>query len=688
MFTTRLYRWRCNRDPWRRVLHCGPAAIGAAAAAIVEVAVGLGYVTESKEAQGGGLRITARRDRSELGSVLRAMPREMVWWLERRGEETRVATEFRPSRAATAMVAGLALLALGAVGVSMVLYERASPAVQAQIGPPLALCFLAGLALGWWVVTLLGAWGGGRQVAGLWQPVLASLADREERLELLGSTVSPLYSCAVLGFTVLFLGLVSWPMWVGWSSLLVTTTAVERWTFAAVLGMLALIATAAVAIYRRSPFMVRADALLSGLAGSGAVLFLLAVPLPLLVTGGDLEVALRAAPRLADELQTWAASGLLLAGVVGVIGLVLAGKGLLLTLDTWLPVARLHRAHRSGVDRQAVSDPTALWRFRRLFLPLWLVSGILLFALLGHGLLSALETLAPRLSPLGVRAVERSATTLVLALGRPPEEAWSLSVARVGWALYGLGAMALSALSLGQLARQRRRERRELTASAATQEATCDPLWERWQAVVDRLCRTAGLGPVCLLFDSGSDYGAQAHRVGLLHPKRFVEVSRRCLEELEPEEVEALLAHELAHHLLGHCRRVNLLRWLGRASFVGDAFALTIQATAWYEHAADAVAVGERFGVARPELLGAIVKLHHLGSAGGLEADADPRGLRAVPASLEKRVNLPAGGPAALPWHERWPLAWEVFRLQYFEAMETHYWHPEKVERKAELGRS
>ena len=70
---------------------------------------------------------------------------------------------------------------------------------------------------------------------------------------------------------------------------------------------------------------------------------------------------------------------------------------------------------------------------------------------------------------------------------------------------------------------------------------------------------------------------------------------------LAPDELNALLAHELSHCIAKHCNIDNLLRFLGRCSFVGDGFARMMQDTFGYEVRADQLAL-EAFGV-RPDAL-------------------------------------------------------------------------------------
>jgi Zn-dependent protease with chaperone function len=272
------------------------------------------------------------------------------------------------------------------------------------------------------------------------------------------------------------------------------------------------------------------------------------------------------------------------------------------------------------------------------------------------------------------RLAELSADVVAAALGWSPGDPFLTLLARRAWVAYGLAAVGLLAGSLGPLLLKRRSERRQLLEDL---RAARDPRQPGWQAAADRLAGVVGLRSVQLLLRAGPIEPARSYHFGLLRPLRVVEVSTGCIEELERAEVEALLVHELAHLRRRHLLGATLLRFLGRLSFTGDAFVLVLQHTAGYEEAADRVAARH---VGRPELRRALARVRELGSADRLASSASSSG----PAAAEGPQvadRLPPGGPAVLPWWRRLALGWEVFRLQYFEAMETHYWYPAAADR-------
>lgn len=101
---------------------------------------------------------------------------------------------------------------------------------------------------------------------------------------------------------------------------------------------------------------------------------------------------------------------------------------------------------------------------------------------------------------------------------------------------------------------------------------------------------------------------AQAHGTVLSSDEASIEVSYRIIEILETQELKALLAHELAHHVCGHCRKHELMKWLGRFTLVGDTFVGALEDSFGYEMEADRVAV-TRFRIPPQDLRNALLKM-------------------------------------------------------------------------------
>ena len=144
-----------------------------------------------------------------------------------------------------------------------------------------------------------------------------------------------------------------------------------------------------------------------------------------------------------------------------------------------------------------------------------------------------------------------------------------------------------------------------------------------------------------------------AERFGGWRADRYVEVSEGCLA-LPGEQLRALLAHECAHHLLGHLALRSFLFWLGRLSFAGDGFVFALLDSFGYEKEADRAV--RRLG-GSPEHLAEFLRSRKEDSL--------------VPRPLTSRS-----------WIETWQDAFALFREQYCgDDLKHYYWHPGALER-------
>jgi Zn-dependent protease with chaperone function len=348
--------------------------------------------------------------------------------------------------------------------------------------------------------------------------------------------------------------------------------------------------------------------------------------------------------------------------------------GARLTLSAWVTVWRMHDQGGHGVWNQAVRGLSVLRRFRWVFVTLWGLATTLVFGALAFNGLCVVQSFAPYSSRPELRLVELSAGYVALALGRPLSDPAVATAVRIGWLLYGLSGPALLAVSVGQLARRRRRERRRLREAPADAELlrAVERLATRGEKSVRiDTSRVRAVVPQTSAVVASSDV------YGLRRPERFIVVSSGGLEALERDELEAVVAHELVHLLDGHCRRDQLLRWLGRLTFVGDGFALLMQNSWGYEEAADRTAI-EKLGVPRETLVRCLQKMRHSKAIARL-APLDPTRFSGLPALSDYRdeiKDLLEKGPAALPFRRRWSLAWQILHKQYFDAIGLYYWHP------------
>ena len=662
------------------VAYAGAADFETAVEAVEAASTEAGLRCERHSTGGGALAIHAVQERPWYRVLLEAAPQKIDWRLEPSDEGISITADFRPFRWYAAVLTLLTLLIAGLLAAGLLSAGRTWPPEQAWIPQTLQGLFFAALALSIVPVILLGALGGGRQVQAIWQPVLRCVEKAGGRLEPQDRTVSRRYTFAVLIYTGIFLATVGLPLY--------ETLKGPTILFAAFLLILLL---AIAQMFRGAAYMLRSEALLGGLVSvSCAVLYLglpsLTAPLApvseeFLARAAVLQQRSENARTVATEVALELASlrrfvrglGISAATVVTLLFTALLLYGARLTLSAWVTVWRMHDQSGRGIWNQAVRGPSVLRRFRWAFVTLWGLSTILVFVALLFNGLCALQSFVSFSSRPELRLVELSAGYVALALGRPLGDPATASAVRAAWLLYSLSGPALLAVSVGQLARSQRRERRQLRRA---------PTHAELQRTVDRLS-VQNVGPrIRLVALETSEVVASSVVFGLRRPERFIVVSSGCLDVLERDDLEAAIAHELAHHLEGHCRVDQLLRWLGRLTLVGDGFALLMQNSWGYEEAADRAAV-EKLGVPRETLVRCLQKMRHLQAMTRLLPARLPpprlglfSGLPALSDNLKEIEELLEKGPSALPFRRRWTLAWQILHEQYFDALSLYYWHP------------
>lgn len=119
--------------------------------------------------------------------------------------------------------------------------------------------------------------------------------------------------------------------------------------------------------------------------------------------------------------------------------------------------------------------------------------------------------------------------------------------------------------------------------------------------------------PIVRLFENPSPQ-AYAHRIKIIKHKKIIDISTGLLKILNDDELDAVLAHELSHHLNHQCLLDDILRFLGRLSLVGDGFVRILEDTFGYELSADKTAV-LKFGINPSTLKLALQKVRSLAAA-------------------------------------------------------------------------
>ena len=670
---------------------------------------------ERRPSGAGALRFAAVQESPWYKIVVLALPQRAVWEVRQEGDRLSVYAELRAFGWYVVLLSIVFLYILLSILSAFLATGEDSPlgwdwptlAVVAFLLPALGLAFV--------IVRLLGALGGGRQAEALWPAVVAGVERDGGFLEPAGRTVGLPYAAAMLGYAGVFLGLGIWLVWSN-SGHPSATQGLTQVLAALVATAFVLIAGAVLMLTRRG-FIVRTIPVLAGLCTvlSGLIFLSLQLPwwiisqmeaapfLPFLDQGRELATALEGLrrepmnPDLAARFVSFRTACRLAVGITPFLFLLaafLALYGIYLSIFSWPQLIRIHRHRAQGIYRQAVSGGILLWWFRGIFVTSWILLAGFILTAVGLALANAFQSLTPIWGHPQLRLAELSAGLSAVALGRPAGDPWLEAAVRGGWVAFGLAAAALPAVSAGQLFLAQRAGRRALRAAARS------PAYPRQRELEGRLaarCREARSGAVRLAVTPGTSLSPAAAVFGLWPAERFIEISPACLELLDDGELEALVAHELAHHLEGHCRRDQVLRWLGRLTLVGDGFVLALQDSWGYERRADRVAV-ERLGVSREILRRALLKLRHAGAmvtlASGRREAVHRLGLRALPnphlgdeetEQPDDLSRLLEEGPTALDFKERWRLAWKLFRRLYFSAVEVHYWHPGASDRERAL---
>lgn len=275
-----------------------------------------------------------------------------------------------------------------------------------------------------------------------------------------------------------------------------------------------------------------------------------------------------------------------------------------------------------------------------------------------------------------------TAMELAFAFSLPTPGPRLLLLSHLFWTASAIGILALLALSFLSYCGPRWSTLHRLRFYAAKHREADKQVEINDMLII--LAGRAGCAPPKLVITPRSDPHAGAHEFGVMNPKRYVELSVRFLEILEREEIEALLAHELAHFIKGHCRKHNLLHLLARLTFVGGGGVSAVENSFGYELEADRTAVSH-LGI-KPEILRSCLEKTHV----TLEMDSVmgrrlPVGLALVQTGdiMGMMVRWASGGhQGTLPRFYRLRCWLSVY------ASDTDvfsYWHPTLKERIATI---
>jgi len=569
------------------------------------------------------------------------------------------------------------------------------------------------LAVVFWVPFLMRSIGGGRLQTMLWQPILRAIDRAGGCLEPEGSGAGRRFGFWFIGYGASFLlfgggALVldaiegSREVSPGWSAFLVL--------LAALAGLL-LGSAFALGVWRG--FSLRVEAIVLGLGSSVVALFLLATPLlPAMTTNMAADIA-RGQP---DDAGWWARLIVIATVLIVLFGIGLGLYMLSLSRYVWRPLERTYLLRgRSGIYQDAVGGGALLAAARGFFgLYALVIAGVVVVTLVLAAAWSAQALGVVDFAAASLRAPVVSGPVLAVALGLPADSPGAAVVARGAWVVWALLVWGLVGLSVGQLVRQRHRLRQCLRRRPPGEAPAHRALVER----LERLVRGTGDPPVHLAVPARPRAGGQragdnpvgdneagdeeiekrsdrieAFSYRFAWPRRqwFIEISEGALKRLTPDELEALLAHELVHLRRGHVLALDLFRWFGRLALVGDGFCRGLLDSFGWELTADREAarlLGERkealvrclwlIGVVNP-------RVPLLSGAGGAGGAGGSGGL-----GMSAAAGAPARHEAGDEPIEGWAglgVAWRHFLRQYCSGSALQYWHPSTQDRADRIQR-
>jgi len=275
--------------------------------------------------------------------------------------------------------------------------------------------------------------------------------------------------------------------------------------------------------------------------------------------------------------------------------------------------------------------------------------------------------------------IDLSVLLSAMAFDIAPDRAWLVWGMHTVWGCYVLLFMGIMLASIGSFVMQEWAARQRLVR--ATKEL------EQSHVIVSLAERLRRYAPSTQLPDiisiAGDRIFAHARLVGFLRRRAVIEVSSCCKEVLTSEEVYALLAHELAHHALGHSRRDMTLRFLGRLTLVGDGFVRILEDSFGYELQADKFAV-ETLGGDPGAMIRCLNKLQISQAMENLSLITPTAGLPIKSDNLPRATTTPNRN-VSRAWLRSVKAGAVMQFRQYCGIDNAAYWHPSTAQRIAAL---
>lgn len=339
---------------------------------------------------------------------------------------------------------------------------------------------------------------------------------------------------------------------------------------------------------------------------------------------------------------------------------------------------RMRMHDRDPLTRSGTSGAAFLTRFRMIFGGVLILIGAVV--LLGTAVACAFAFHAlfcPRTqeNSHGMNlAVHIVASLFSLLFSDSTANPLATAIIRMGWVIHGTICLALLMLSSGELACQRRRCRRKLSKANGS-------LYPDLVQALDEICRAARMPPPVLIVTEKEGINAWSSECGWFRRRRLIEVTEGAVKRFKQEGplMKALLAHELAHFKNNDVAKLNVVRWIGRITFVGDSFVFALADSFGYERRADYIATTD-LGIPKADMKLLLGEIERMANGDGHAADT---GMRHCEPGIS--AEHPGAGPTEYGISKQeemqWASAWREFVFQYSRPFEMAYWHPSIRER-------
>jgi|GEM_PF-2475310 len=685
-----LLRWL----PRRGVTYVGRTTPGIVTEAIVESLRPWEFAC-TERTEDGGLCLDCSYRGSRWRMLRRALPARATWQIRAADNGAiSIHRSFLLARWYGLVLIGLVCLIAAVLGAAVWTFDRSWTAETVWVSE-LTACLASCVVLLCLVVAhLFKAFQGGGAEDGVWRSIRRHVESRGGHLDALGIGADR------RGYGLLLVPVVALAAFALWTLPETLSEQPGATPLMVKIWLLVILATAlsllglVVLMLRVRGLAIRLTPALSGIAVWLAVLFFAAVPLPWLLSGWILNGITQAGtvdPReLTEQLQhpemalftrrfvqfLWSTVFFTVVFFGLAAGTLVVASRVAARAEPSLE--RFAARHPGDLEDAAVRSPRVVRGLRSTFLVIWIGLGVALATGAGTALVACACGGGWSSCPADFTGPARSGELLPLVFGRRVGDPTVVAVTRVAWVLYGLVVLAPFALSLGQLFRERRALRRRL----AKQACSLRPEW--LERAVEALTPKSGSWAFQVAVHPSDIPWATSHSFGLVRPDRYIAVTAGLLEVLPPAQVEAVLGHEVAHHLLGHCRTDALLRWLARTTLTGDGLARVLQHSLGYELDADAYARDE-LGVPAKDLLASLLtirdalELHRRGER-GLPSQGIPA-VAPCPDPAECTAGEPAPGRGLSLLERLRPLVDQFTGRHLADA----YWHPILEERRAAL---